>query len=84
MEVSFPDVSFKSYTNQGMCITGGASACPGRFLAKQVVQATCAMLLTEFDIELKTSSVQRDGMRYGLGVARPRSKIPARVRRRRI
>lgn len=56
--------------------------CPGRFLAKTVVLSTCALLASRFDVEILVDSVERDKLRFGLGVARPKACIPARIRRR--
>lgn len=62
---------------------GGPSICPGRFLAKNVVFFFCALLITEFDIELlDDESFQLDPWRYGLGTARAKYPVPVRIRRR--
>ncbi|KAK0710024.1 cytochrome P450 [Lasiosphaeria miniovina] len=61
---------------------GGPSMCPGRFLSKTVILSTVAILVTKFDMDILTDQVVRDTWRFGLGVARPKGKIPARVRRR--
>ncbi|KAK0616091.1 cytochrome P450 [Bombardia bombarda] len=62
---------------------GGPSICPGRFLAKNVMFFTCALLVSEFDIEPLTERLELDPWRFGLGVGRPKYPVPVRVRKRR-
>lgn len=64
---------------------GGSRACPGRHFAKREILATCAMLLTAFDIEIlaDVEALKVGGGRYGLGAQKPTGKIPARIRKRR-
>ncbi|KAI1430610.1 cytochrome P450 [Xylaria sp. CBS 124048] len=61
---------------------GGPSACPGRFLAKTIIMATCVRLVTRFDVEMLSDSLQFEPMRFGLGVAKAKGPIPARIRPR--
>ncbi|KAI0837147.1 Pfs, NACHT and ankyrin domain protein [Hypoxylon sp. FL0890] len=60
----------------------GVGMCPGRFLAKDVIISTCALLVSEYEVEIFTESVDMDPWRFGLGVGRPRSPIAARIRKR--
>jgi hypothetical protein len=45
---------------------------------------TCAVLISEFDIEPvgQPNIEQLDVWRYGLGVLRPKNLVPMRIRRR--
>ncbi|KAI2626821.1 cytochrome P450 [Xylaria nigripes] len=63
---------------------GGPAICPGRFLAKYVIMFTCAMLISEFDIEPvgEPNMAELDDWRYGMGVVRPKNMVPVRIRRR--
>ncbi|KAI1413211.1 cytochrome P450 [Hypoxylon sp. FL1857] len=60
----------------------GVGMCPGRFLAKDVIISTCALLASEYDVEILTETLDMDPWRFGLSVGRPRSPIAARIRKR--
>ncbi|KAI1078088.1 cytochrome P450 [Whalleya microplaca] len=61
----------------------GVGMCPGRFLSKDVIISTCALLVSEYDIETLTESLDMDPWRFGLSLGRPRSAVAARIRKRR-
>lgn len=63
---------------------GGYSICPGRFLAKNVVTFTSALLASQFDIEIYSESIEFTNRRYGMGVDELKHYIPFRIRRRRL
>lgn len=65
------------------CGIAGNGMCPGRFLARDAIISTCALLVERYDIEIITESLDMDPWRFGLSVGRPRSPIAARIRRRR-
>ncbi|KAI2471074.1 Pfs, NACHT and ankyrin domain protein [Annulohypoxylon bovei var. microspora] len=60
----------------------GAGMCPGRFLAKDAIISTCALLVEQFDIEITTESPDMDPWRFGLSVGQPGSAIAARIRKK--
>ncbi|KAI1740237.1 cytochrome P450 [Xylaria scruposa] len=61
---------------------GGHSICPGRHLAKTIIIFTCVMLVSEFDIEILTDTLDFNSWRFGLGISKPKNSMPFRVRRR--
>ncbi|EMD96663.1 hypothetical protein COCC4DRAFT_209279 [Bipolaris maydis ATCC 48331] len=62
---------------------GGFSACPGRLLAKRIILYTCALLVSEFDVEVKDKGFEMDSSSFGLGTQKPKTKIGFRIRRKR-
>ncbi|GAP87288.1 putative NACHT and Ankyrin domain protein [Rosellinia necatrix] len=83
------DKSSKHFSTEGLegswiPYGGGPAICPGRFLAKNIILLTCALLISEFDFELvgDVEMGELDDWRYGLGVVRPKNEIPVRIRRR--
>ncbi|KAK3302917.1 Pfs, NACHT and ankyrin domain protein [Chaetomium strumarium] len=63
---------------------GHVHACPGRVLSKQMVVYTCALMVSQFDIELLDGPVpvEKDSWSFGFNVAVPTKKIPFRIRKR--
>lgn len=62
----------------------GASMCPGRFLARNEIKTTLALLFTHFDVELRSEHRPAlDFSRMGLGVLPPKDDVPFRLQRRR-
>ncbi|KAI0547068.1 cytochrome P450 [Xylaria curta] len=87
--ISHSGNSSKHFTTEGIGDSwipygGGPAICPGRFLTRYVVMFLCAALVSEFDIEpIGQPNIQElDLWRYGLGVLRPKSPVPVRIRRR--
>ncbi|TGJ80538.1 hypothetical protein E0Z10_g8215 [Xylaria hypoxylon] len=60
---------------------GGHLMCPGRFLAKNAIIFTFAMLLKDYDVELLTKSVVTSSRSFGIGTEQPRDPVPFRLRR---
>ncbi|KAK3986954.1 cytochrome P450 [Cladorrhinum sp. PSN332] len=62
----------------------GRHACPGRVLSKQMVVHTCALMASQYDIELVDGPVpvEKDSWSFGFNVAVPMGKIPFRIRKR--
>jgi hypothetical protein len=57
--------------------------CPGRFLAKSVIQFTLAVLISKYDIELRNNkNIPMDSGRFGTAADIPACSIPFRIRRR--
>jgi hypothetical protein len=61
---------------------GGHSICPGRFLARNVILFTCALLASDYDIEILSDKVEMSMWRFGLGVGAMKHAIPFRIRKR--
>lgn len=64
---------------------GGVRMCPGRFFAKNEILASLAMLVTNYDFELRTPEgwkPEPDMSYYLVGALPPKGEIPFRVRRR--
>ncbi|KUI58464.1 Cholesterol 7-alpha-monooxygenase [Cytospora mali] len=71
------------YSEIGLTILpGGHSICPGRFLAKSVIMFTCALLATDYDIEILSDKVEMSTWRFGLGVEGLKHALPFRIRKR--
>lgn len=64
--------------------SGGHSMCPGRFLARNVVIFSNALLASEYDIELSSNSIEFTKKRYGFGVEDMKNPIPFRIRKRKV
>ncbi|KAI0384469.1 hypothetical protein F5Y04DRAFT_277845 [Hypomontagnella monticulosa] len=60
----------------------GIGMCPGRFLAKEAIISTCSLLVREYNIEILSASLDMDPWRFGLSMARLRSPIYARIKKR--
>ncbi|KAI0146833.1 cytochrome P450 [Xylariaceae sp. FL1272] len=64
----------------------GAGTCPGRLLAKDLIMFTCALFISEYDVEILAKpldyNLELGPWRYGLGIEQPARPIPARIRRR--
>ncbi|MCJ1383803.1 hypothetical protein MMC17_006917 [Xylographa soralifera] len=66
---------------------GGHGMCPGRHFAKQEIIGALAIMVTLFDIELSENGagrVQPDMGGFGMGALKPKQKVAARIRRRKI
>ncbi|CAH0038134.1 unnamed protein product [Clonostachys solani] len=63
---------------------GGQHACPGRLLAKRIMLLTSAMLISNFDIEIRAGkeALEFGSPRFGFGVSKPSGPVPFRIRRR--
>ncbi|KAL4821207.1 cytochrome P450 [Aspergillus spinulosporus] len=61
---------------------GGFGACPGRFFAKRVILFTCALFVTQFDVDIKTRDFSMDSSAFGLGTQKPKQKIVFAIKRR--
>ncbi|KAF1839163.1 cytochrome P450 [Decorospora gaudefroyi] len=61
---------------------GGFGACPGRLLAKRMIMFTSALLVSEFDIEIRTPEFEMDSSHYGLGIQKPKVPVAFAIRRR--
>ncbi|KAF2837384.1 cytochrome P450 [Patellaria atrata CBS 101060] len=77
-----PFFSLKGLEGAWIPYGGGHKQCPGRFLAKAVVISTCILLSQRFDIEMLTESMEMSPWKFGLGVLRPKTELPFRIRRR--
>ncbi|OTA99392.1 hypothetical protein M426DRAFT_257036 [Hypoxylon sp. CI-4A] len=60
----------------------GPGICPGRFVAKNVVLLTSALIINELDVELLTDRLEPNSVRYGIGLLKPKHSVPVRIRRR--
>ena len=65
---------------------GGHSICPGKHFAKRKILLTCAMMALMFDIEILADdkALELDSSSYGLGVQKPKGKVPFRIRKREL
>ncbi|KAJ2996335.1 hypothetical protein NUW58_g1007 [Xylaria curta] len=61
---------------------GGYSMCPGRFLARNIIILTSAVITSEYDVELGDSSPEFTRKRYGMGVEDLKKALPFRIRKR--
>jgi cytochrome P450 len=63
---------------------GGARICPGRHFAKRAVLTAAAMMTMMVDIEILATekAMHPDDRSYGIGVLRPKDKVPYRIRKR--
>ncbi|KAL9122095.1 MAG: hypothetical protein Q9187_001355 [Circinaria calcarea] len=72
---------------EGMWIPygGGTRSCPGRFYSKHVMIATCAMMVTMFDMEILAGddALRMNPLFYGFGGQHPIGKVPFRIRKKR-
>ena len=74
--------SIKGLSGAWIPYGGGYSACPGRLLAKRIILYTCALLVTEFDIEICSRGFEMDSSAFGLGTQKPKTPIAFAIRRR--
>jgi hypothetical protein len=63
---------------------GGHLVCPGRFLAKNVMIFTCALLTREFEIEVLSKELEFTSRNYGFGISMPKQAIAIRMRRKNV
>lgn len=80
-----PEFSMKGLAGGWVPFGGGVRICPGRFFAKNEMMASLAMLMTSYDIELRTPEgwkLQPDMSYYLVGALPPKGDIPVRIRRR--
>ncbi|KAF2468300.1 cytochrome P450 [Lindgomyces ingoldianus] len=83
---STPAFSTKDLEGSWMPYGGGPRQCPGRHFAKRQILLTSALIVTLFDCEILgdgrgvKEDVSLQG--FGVGISRPASKIPVRLRRR--
>lgn len=56
--------------------------CPGRFLAKNVIVYSNAVLASNFDIDIEPDAITFTKKRYGMGVEDLAGPIPFRIRKR--
>ncbi|KAI1777004.1 cytochrome P450 [Hypoxylon cercidicola] len=81
-----PYFSTKNLEGSYMPFGGGSGKCPGRFLAKDVIMLTCALLVSEYDVKISDEPLEykldMDPWKFGLGMGQPRFPIAARIRRR--
>ncbi|KAL8727056.1 MAG: hypothetical protein Q9166_006299 [cf. Caloplaca sp. 2 TL-2023] len=63
---------------------GGERICPGRHLAKRGIIATCALMVTMFDIDIRATEadIRPDPAYSGFGSQRPAKPVPFRIRKR--
>ena len=82
-----PSFSSEDLSGYLMPYGGGHGMCPGRHFAKQEIIGTLAIMATLFDIEVSENgagSVQPDMDGFGMGALKPKEKVVARIRRRKI
>ncbi|CAE7194177.1 hypothetical protein P3342_009588 [Pyrenophora teres f. teres] len=63
---------------------GGFGACPGRLLAKRVIMFTCALLVTEYEVDIRTQDFEMDSSDFGLGTQKPKGAIAFAIRKRNV
>ncbi|KAL4934894.1 hypothetical protein BDV06DRAFT_234963 [Aspergillus oleicola] len=80
--VDEPRFSLRGLEGSWIPYGGGFGACPGRLFAKRVILFTCALLVTQFDMDIKTRDLSMDSSTYGLGTQKPKQKIVFAIRRR--
>ena len=82
-----PQFSSENLSGYFMPYGGGHGQCPGRHFAKQEIIGTLAIMVTFFDIEIlenSTHTVEPDMGGFGMGALKPKGKVLARIRRRKI
>lgn len=79
-----PTFSLNGLASAWIPYGGGNRICPGRYLAKQKIIATLAIMITLFDIELGEEAVSlgMDMRGFGFGALSPNAKCPFRIKRR--
>ena len=85
VEKGQPEFSMKGLAGGWVPFGGGVRMCPGRFFAKNEMMASLAMLMTSYDIELRTPEgwrLEPDMSYYLVGVMPPKGAIPVRMRKR--
>lgn len=76
--------STKVLTGAWIPYGGGFSVCPGRLLAKRIISYTYALLVTEFDLEIRSRGFEMDSSAFGLGTQKPKTPVAFAIRRRRM
>lgn len=65
---------------------GGPRVCPGRIFSKRVMLVACAIMVTQYDLELHIAdddpALKFIPKFYGWGGQRPAGKVPFRIRKR--
>ena len=82
-----PSFSSEDLSGYFMPYGGGQGTCPGRHFAKQEIIGALAIMVTLFDIELSETDagrVQPDLSGFGMGALKPKKKVLARIRRRKV
>ncbi|OTA63683.1 cytochrome P450 [Hypoxylon sp. EC38] len=77
-----PYFSLKGLDGSWIPYGGGQLICPGRFLAKNVMVLTCALLTQEFDVEVLTKRIEFDSRSFGFGTEVPKHTIAVRMKRK--
>ncbi|KAF7876781.1 hypothetical protein EAF04_001864 [Stromatinia cepivora] len=79
-----PKFSLASTNGSWLPYGGGARACIGQTFSKRVMLAACAMMATEFDVQILADeeALGMDPKFYGLGGQRPVGKVPFKIRRK--
>ena len=80
------DPEYSIAGTEGMWIPygGGTRACPGRFFSKHVMIATCAMMVTMFDMEIlaEDKALKMNPLFYGFGGQHPVENVRFKIRRK--
>ena len=63
---------------------GGFGACPGRLLAKRIIMFTCALLVSEYEVDIRTQNFEMDSSEFGLGTQKPKGAIAFAIRKRNV
>ncbi|KAF2805344.1 cytochrome P450 [Mytilinidion resinicola] len=61
---------------------GGHAICPGRFLTKNLILLSSAVIADRFDIQILGGHLKLSSAKFGLGSLRPKEAIPFRIKRR--
>ncbi|KAK0630536.1 cytochrome P450 [Bombardia bombarda] len=77
-----PYYSMKGLEGSWIPYGGGHLICPGRFLAKNVMILACALLTSEFEMEVLTKEILFSSKWFGFGAEIPKHAIAVRIRRR--
>lgn len=80
-----PKFSMQGLAGGWVPFGGGVRMCPGRFFAKNEMMASMAILITSYDIELRTPEgwkPEPDMSYFLIGALPPKGEIPVRIRRR--
>jgi hypothetical protein len=63
---------------------GGHAICPGRFLAKNAIILSAALIADRYDMELLEDLPKVSPAKFGLGSLKPGAAIPFRIRKRNL
>jgi len=80
-----PKFSMEGLAGGWVPFGGDVRMCPGRFFAKNEMMASLAMIVTSYDIELRTPEgwkPEPDMSYFLVGALPPKGAIPVRIRRR--